>query len=264
MRVSAKTRGLVAILAATTFSGLVGCTVVVRDQGPPSHAPAWGYEDSDDYYDDYYYYPSAQVYFHIYTGYYYYRSGHRWIRTRVLPRHIHLHSRDRYRLRTRDREPYRHNEEHRRRYRPRPDLRPDERDDRREREENSRRNQEYRQRKDSRPGDSSRGRDRIGPGGGAGGIFIGEPARDRTRRDQGQPQTGAQEPEQDSRQPAPATGEAPTEKKRDAKRNKGYLIQNEKPNGKKKARKKGEKRDRKDKDSDEQSDDQDSSERNNR
>jgi len=155
MRISQNIKGLLVIIAGMAVTG---CTVVVRDSGPPDHAPAVGYSSQVDYYDDYYYYPSARVYFHIYTGYYYYLRGNHWVRSRVLPGYIRLHRHDRYRLQIKDRYPYRRDHEYRRKYRPRPYLKRDERDDAREREQNSRRYKEYRRRGDDRSDDRYRDR----------------------------------------------------------------------------------------------------------
>ena len=141
MRISRNLKGLLVIFAGMAITG---CTVMVRQPGPP--APAVVYGSPSGYYDDYYYYPSARVYFHIYTGYYYYLRGNRWVRSRVLPGYIRLHSGDRYRLTIKDRYPYLRDYEIRKKYRPRPSLKFNERDDHRERELNSHRYQEYRQR----------------------------------------------------------------------------------------------------------------------
>lgn len=65
-------------------------------------------------YYDYYYYPGVNVYFHIYTGYYYYYDDGRWLRVRVLPRHIHLNPAHRRRFHIRSSHPYERNQEHRR------------------------------------------------------------------------------------------------------------------------------------------------------
>jgi len=153
MRISQNFKGLLVIISGMAISG---CTVVARTPGPPGYAPAVGYSSHYDYYDDYYYYPSARVYFHIYTGYYYYLSGNRWVRSRVLPRHIRLHSNDRYRLRIKDRYPYLRDHEYRNKYRPRRTPKVNERDDLRERELNNRRFDEYRQRGDGRRDDRYR------------------------------------------------------------------------------------------------------------
>ena len=117
-------------VAAVVTSGLAGCTVVVRDR--PPHAPRPAVVDS--VYFEYYYYPSVGVYYHFDTGYYYYYSKRRWIRTRYLPSHIHLHRDDRVRLRLKDRTPYLRHEEHRRTYKPTRRYRFEERHDRDERE----------------------------------------------------------------------------------------------------------------------------------
>jgi len=138
-------------LVALVFAVLVlqGCNVVVRAPVrpvPPAHAPAYGYHQ-DDYYYEYYYYPSAQVYFHIYTGYYYYFTGHRWVRTRVLPPRIRLYSRDRYQFTQREGRPYERHEYYQKQYRPRPGITYDRRQDLREREMLNKRYDEYRQRR---------------------------------------------------------------------------------------------------------------------
>jgi len=149
MRISQNLKGLLVVVAGMAVTG---CTVMVRDPGPP----VVGYGSAYSYYDDYYYYPSARVYFHIYTGYYYYWAGNHWLRSRVLPGYIRLHASDRYRLTIKDRYPYLRDHEYRERYRPRPTLRFNEGNDLRERQLNSRRYQEYRQRGNGRSDDRYR------------------------------------------------------------------------------------------------------------
>ena len=69
---------------------------------------------------DYDYYPDSDVYYHSWTGsYYYYRDGI-WIRTSKLPVHIVLKPFYRRRIRIIDRYPYLRNKEHRRRFPHRP------------------------------------------------------------------------------------------------------------------------------------------------
>lgn len=72
------------------------------------------------YYYDYYYYPGVRVYFQFSTGYYFYYSRNRWIRTRVLPPHIHLDPWDRVTLRLKSDKPYLKHKEHIHKYQPRP------------------------------------------------------------------------------------------------------------------------------------------------
>lgn len=67
---------------------------------------------------DYYYYPDVNVYYGINSGYYYYFTRRRWIRSRKLPRHIILLPRYRRPIFVGRRAPYRLNREHRRRYPP--------------------------------------------------------------------------------------------------------------------------------------------------
>ena len=75
------------------------------------------------YYYDYYYYPSVQVYFQFSTGFYFYFSNHRWIKTRVLPPHIHLYPRERVTIRLDGDKPYLKHHEHVKKYRPLPEYR---------------------------------------------------------------------------------------------------------------------------------------------
>lgn len=64
----------------------------------------------------YYYYPNVNVYFHIHTGHYYYRTGSAWHRSRSLPRHIKLDRHRRRHIYIREPRPYDRNREHRREY----------------------------------------------------------------------------------------------------------------------------------------------------
>lgn len=114
--------------------GSTACTYVPRYDNPPA------------YRSDYYYYPSVGVYFHLFSGDYYYRDGDHWLRTRVLPPHIVLDHRLRRPLVIKDSEPYRHNATHRERYGPPPGFKRDRRYDRPEREHNDRQHREYRER----------------------------------------------------------------------------------------------------------------------
>lgn len=65
-------------------------------------------------YYEYYYYPEANVYFHIGSGYYYFPRYGVWIRSRSLPDHFHLRPDLRRRLVIRHPRPYELNPEHRR------------------------------------------------------------------------------------------------------------------------------------------------------
>jgi len=96
--------------------------------GPPS------YHVGGTYYPyDYYYYPSVRVYFQYSSGFYFYISNSRWIRSRVLPPHIRLSDRDRVFLRLKSDKPYKLNRQHAERYRPRPNIKPTPSTDRKER-----------------------------------------------------------------------------------------------------------------------------------
>lgn len=123
-------------VAITLIPGLSACTYTPR-YGAPAPQPY------PPYYYDYYYYPHVGVYFHIYTGYYYYRDGHAWRRTRKLPRHFYLDNRHRRKIVIRDENPYTRHPEHRREYPPPRDDRYDRDRDRDEREHNTRKREEY-------------------------------------------------------------------------------------------------------------------------
>jgi hypothetical protein len=122
-------------LAALLAVGVTACTYYV-----PRH------DDPGAYRYDYYYYPHLGVYFHLYSGHYYYRDGAAWVRVRALPHHIHLDHRVRRTLVIKDPEPYRRHERHREHYRPPADFRQDRAYDRPERQHNERQHQEYRRR----------------------------------------------------------------------------------------------------------------------
>jgi hypothetical protein len=130
-----------------SVAGLAGCngTVYYRD-APPPHAPAYGYRW---HHYDYFYYPSVGVYFHIPSGYYYYREGRKWHRSRWLPPRIVILPRERVHMRIKDKQPWHHHKEHAARYRSpaRPRLKERERHDRNrvEREQNRRLYREHRE-----------------------------------------------------------------------------------------------------------------------
>lgn len=128
-------------LVATAALAMTGCGPAYYGRPPPGPppVPAWHY--------DYYYYPHVDVYFHVYSGYYYYVIGGAWRRTRVLPPHIHLDPRYRINLNIRDDRPYVRHSEHRRAYPPPPQYRGDPRRDREERQYNLRLYEEYRKRR---------------------------------------------------------------------------------------------------------------------
>jgi hypothetical protein len=102
-------RFLTAALASLATLGLPACSERYYGAPPRSYPP---------HHYDYYYYPDVDVYFHIYSGWYYYRDHRHWRRVRRLPHHIHLRPHHRHRLRIWDSEPWYRHEEHRRRYAP--------------------------------------------------------------------------------------------------------------------------------------------------
>ncbi len=133
--------------------GLLTLTMSACVSNPPRYQASVTYSSvPGGYYEPwgYYYYPDVQVYFHVSTGDYFYLSGRRWLRTRVLPTYIHLDSHDRVKLRIENERPYLHHRQHVERYRPRPHYRPTPQQDRREREENRRWYQEQQQFKSQR------------------------------------------------------------------------------------------------------------------
>ncbi len=111
----ARIRLLTGALAVALLPALPGCVEPYHDAPPPPRFPP--------YYYDYYYYPHVDVYFHIYSGHYWYRDGPYWRRVRRLPPHIHLHPRYRVVLRVYDEYPHRRYDEHRKEYPP-PQPRP--------------------------------------------------------------------------------------------------------------------------------------------
>lgn len=114
-----------------------GCVYGPGYYGPPP------YRHYHPHYYDYYYYPHAQVYFQFTTGVYYYLDGGIWIRTKVLPAHIHIDVSNRVRIRVESDKPYLKHAEHVRIYRPKPNYRVDVERSRKEREANQRWFQEY-------------------------------------------------------------------------------------------------------------------------
>lgn len=123
-------------LAGSLAVAASGCVYVPNQPVPRSNAP---------YYYDYYYYPHADVYFQLYTGEYYYRSGGNWRQARALPPNIYLDPGDRRQLRIENDKPY--TQDQHRQAQPAPPgyrYKPDPARDREERQNNTRRNDEYR------------------------------------------------------------------------------------------------------------------------
>ena len=131
-----------AVFLTFTLGVSAGCVYDPVYYGPPA------YPDYYPHYYDYYYYPSVGVYFHFTTGHYYYHDHDRWIRTQVLPPHIHLDVHDRVKLRVESDKPYLKYQEHRRVYKPKPEYRIDEQRNVKEREANRRWYQEYEQKRE--------------------------------------------------------------------------------------------------------------------
>lgn len=124
--------GLTALLSACAYDAYY--------PGPYSSPPA---AHHPVHYYDYHYYPGAGVYFHLYSGYYYYRSGGAWVRFSILPPLIHIDSRDRIQLRIWSDKPYTHYRTHSERYHPYPGYHPDRDRDRYERKYNRSHHERY-------------------------------------------------------------------------------------------------------------------------
>lgn len=75
------------------------------------------YDDRPGYAYDYYYYPQVGVYFHLFSGDYYFRDGRHWVHKRVLPSRFYLDYRDRRPLVIRDETPYRYHDQHHQQHR---------------------------------------------------------------------------------------------------------------------------------------------------
>jgi len=127
------------VLGLISLFAIPACVYDPYYAGPPPRPHYY-----PDYYD-YYYYPAVRVYFHFTTGYYYYYDKHRWIKTRVLPSHIHIDPHDRVQIKIPADEPYLQNKEHIKRFSPRPDFHYDEQRSIKEREANRNWYREYHQ-----------------------------------------------------------------------------------------------------------------------
>ena len=110
------------VLSLSLVAGLTGCVYDPYYSAPVHHSYHPYYYP---FYYDYYFYPSVRVYFNFSTGYYYYPSGKRWIRSNILPPHIHLDSRERVITRIEGDKPYLKNKQHIQKFQPRRDYRPD-------------------------------------------------------------------------------------------------------------------------------------------
>ncbi|HSH42455.1 MAG TPA: hypothetical protein VK973_10075 [Arenicellales bacterium] len=140
MRNTLRSRAAAAALLASIAVLVSGCAYDVYHPGPRysstvQYRPAYTY--------DYHYYPSARVYFHLYSGYYYYRPYNTWLRVRTLPPNIYLGPQERVQVRIWSNKPYLRHQVHSQRYRPHPDFRRDPRHDRYERRYNDRHHQLY-------------------------------------------------------------------------------------------------------------------------
>ncbi|MGA7802893.1 MAG: hypothetical protein WCC36_19005 [Gammaproteobacteria bacterium] len=126
-------------LALLAAAALAACVAYPYQGAPPSYAQS-------PYYYDYYYYPHADVYFQLYTGEYYYRSGGSWRRSRSLPNTIYLDGRNRSQLRIPGNTPYGRDRDRRSVQRaPGPSYQRNPTQNREARRYNERRHEEYRQ-----------------------------------------------------------------------------------------------------------------------
>ena len=111
------------VLSLGLVVGLTGC--VYYDpyySGPAHHSYVPHFYP---FYYDYYYYPSVQVYFSFSTGHYFYPHGQSWVRSKKLPSHVFLDSRERVTTRIKGDKPYLRNKQHVQQYQPSRDYRPD-------------------------------------------------------------------------------------------------------------------------------------------
>lgn len=139
-------------LLTLAFTLVLGGCYGIYHEGPPLYSSAYY-----DYPYHYYYYPSVGVYYHLYSGEYYYRRDGYWRHERTLPPHYRLDRKDRVGVWLEDKQPWGRHDEHARKFKPRPDYRPDRRLDQRERRHNEERHQRYRNdARDTRGGDTSR------------------------------------------------------------------------------------------------------------
>lgn len=112
IRLNTQLRRILAGFVIVLATGLSGCVTTV-----PSDARYYGRADVRY---DYYYYPTADIYLDIASGYYWYHDHDRWARVRHLPPHYRLHDHDRVFLRLDTDRPYRYAVQHRDRYRAQP------------------------------------------------------------------------------------------------------------------------------------------------
>jgi len=108
---------------------LTSCVYGPPYSGSPPHSrPAYYYPYG------YYYYPSLMIYFQYATGFYYYPSGRVWLRTRVLPPHFRLDSKERVHLDIKSDRPYLYHNNHIKKYKPRSEYKPVPKQDQSERD----------------------------------------------------------------------------------------------------------------------------------
>jgi len=123
------------VLSLSILAIMTGCAYDPYYHGPERHSSYSPY--NYPFYYDYYFYPSARVYFNFSTGFYYYPSGKIWIRSKVLPSHFHLDTRERVTTRIEGDKPYLKNKQHLQQYQPRRDYRSDPQNNRKEQLRNS-------------------------------------------------------------------------------------------------------------------------------
>lgn len=98
-----------AIALTACHSGYYRSTVVYQDD--PYYADRYWPQDRYDYH----YYPDVNVYFHVSTGFYFYRDHHhKWHKVHRLPVHIHLNHHNRQHLHIKHEKPYREHSPHHR------------------------------------------------------------------------------------------------------------------------------------------------------
>jgi hypothetical protein len=99
--------------------------------------------DYPNYYYDYYYYPNVDVYYHLFSGDYFYRRNNSWYRTRSLPPNVWLNQRYRFQLHTKTDRPYEHDKEYYTRYAKPKEWQRDKNRSRRDQESDNRRERQH-------------------------------------------------------------------------------------------------------------------------
>ncbi len=102
------------LACASTEGGVYVGTEPEVKQGPPPHAPAWGYRAKHMYH----YYPGAQVYFEPARGLYFYYEDGEWRVSGSLPVHLSVQLDEYVVIESDSDKPYLKADEHKKKYPP--------------------------------------------------------------------------------------------------------------------------------------------------